>query len=290
MKKLYVIAITIVVIGLMYAYPHVMLNPGDLVTGHQNVRSDCFACHKPFWGISNEKCISCHKVSEIVSNKTDSTRTKKILFHKSLTDQECSSCHTDHNGINPLNSISKFSHELVTGDLINNCNSCHEIPADNRHIKYKTECKSCHTTKKWSEIDNFKHEYILDNELNNCTSCHNNPGDELHSGISENCRVCHSTVKWKPSTFDHSVKFILDSDHNTKCNTCHADNNFKSYTCYSCHEHSPAKIADEHIEEGINNFENCVSCHKSANEDDIKGGKDENENNRNRNNDDDDDD
>ena len=280
----------IFVIGLMYVYPNIMLNPGDLETGHQNVSSDCFACHKPFWGISNEKCISCHKISEIGLRKSDSTKVIKILFHQSLTHQECTACHTDHIGINPLNSTSKFSHEHVSENVISNCNSCHEFPSVIKHAKYKSECKNCHTTNKWTQVQNFKHESIVESEINNCSSCHNNPGDKLHSGISENCGVCHSTFKWKPSTFDHSTKFILDSDHNTTCNTCHTYNNFKTYTCYGCHEHSLSKITSEHIEEGINNFENCVSCHKSANEDDVKGGKDENDNDRRKNIENDDDD
>jgi len=291
MKKLYVIIISLIVVGLMYVYPHVMLNPGDLVNGHQSVKSDCFACHQPFWGVSNGKCISCHIISEIGRNPKDSTKGKKILFHQSLVKQECSDCHTDHTGLNPANPISKFTHELVSADVVSNCTGCHEVPSDVKHTKYRSECKSCHTTTKWSSIQNFKHDFILQTEVNNCVSCHNNPGDELHNGITENCSVCHSTSKWKPSTFDHSSKFILDRDHNTKCITCHTGDKYKSYTCYGCHEHSPGKIADEHREEGINNFEDCVSCHKSANEEDIRDGtnnKKENENNRK--NDDDDDD
>jgi hypothetical protein len=275
MKKLSIIVVTIIVVGLMYAYPHIMLNPGELSNGHQNVKSDCLACHKPFWGISNEKCISCHKVSEIGSKKNDSTKLKKILFHQNLTYQECSFCHSDHVGLNPLNLTSKFSHELVSENIISNCVGCHEIPSGIKHSKYKRECKNCHITDKWTRVQNFKHEFIAENEVNNCSSCHNNPGDELHSGISENCSFCHGTSGWKPSSFDHSSKFILDSDHNTKCITCHTNNKYKTYTCYGCHEHSPSKIADEHIEEGINNFEDCVTCHKSADEHDIKGGKDE---------------
>ncbi len=241
--------------------------------------SDCFACHKPFWGISNEKCASCHNISEIGSKMQDTARIKKILFHKSLVHQECSSCHTDHSGLNPGNSTIRFSHELVSEDVINKCQGCHEIPSDPKHLKYKNECKNCHLTKKWNDVQNFKHELIVENEINNCNSCHNNPGDELHAGITENCSFCHSTSKWKPSTFDHSSAFFLDSDHNTKCITCHTGNNYKNYTCYGCHEHTPGNIAEEHNEEGITDFENCVSCHKSANEHDIKKGNDKNENN-----------
>jgi cytochrome c2 len=33
----------------------------------------------------------------------------------------------------------------------------------------------------------------------------------------------------------------------------------------------PAKIRREHIEEGIRDFDNCVECHRSADEHDIRG-------------------
>ena len=56
-----------------------------------------------------------------------------------------------------------------------------------------------------------------------------------------------------------------------KCITCHTGNNFNIYTCYSCHEHSESKTIQEHLEEGITQISNCVSCHKSSDEDDISG-------------------
>ena len=70
MKKAIVFGIMIVCIGLMYWFPHSTISPGELVEGHQNLNSDCFACHTAFKGISNEKCISCHKLSDIGKDTT----------------------------------------------------------------------------------------------------------------------------------------------------------------------------------------------------------------------------
>ena len=94
--------------------------------------------------------------------------------------------------------------------------------------------------------------------------------DTFHHFFIYNCYKFHTTSKWKPSTFDHSNYFVLDKDHNAECTTCHANNNFKAYTCYGCHEHSESKIRAEHLEEGINNFSDCASCHKSGDEHDIR--------------------
>jgi len=57
-----------------------------------------------------------------------------------------------------------------------------------------------------------------------------------------------------PATFDHNQYFVLDRDHNARCVTCHLGNDYKRYTCYGCHEHTPDNIRREHIEEASVNL------------------------------------
>jgi len=64
--------------------------------------------------------------------------------------------------------------------------------------------------------------------------------------------------------------------------TCHVEDNYSTYTCYGCHEHTLAKVRREHVEEGIRNFEDCVSCHRSADEDSEADGDREGEGARHR--------
>lgn len=61
---------------------------------------------------------------------------------------------------------------------------------------------------------------------------------------------------------DHDKLFVLDRDHDAECATCHRNNEFSRYTCYGCHEHTPAKVRAEHVKEGIPDFENCMECHR----------------------------
>ena len=275
MKKAIILAVIIGSIAITYLYPHIMINPGEMTKGHQNLNNKCLSCHEPFKGISNDKCISCHKLAEIgkdtlfsidtISNKI------KIQFHESLTNQDCIACHSDHKGINPNLSLNKFEHSLLTNSVKNNCLSCHKTPDNELHKQLSTDCKSCHNTSDWKASITFNHELIVGFNKNNCTSCHQSPKDTFHQSVKNNCNACHKTNKWLPSTFNHAAFFVLDKDHNpNKCSTCHVDNNFKTYTCYGCHEHSQANIRSEHLEEGISNFQDCVLCHKSANEHDIR--------------------
>jgi hypothetical protein len=234
MKKTIILAIIVFCIGLSYFFPHLMLNPGELLEGHEDLNKKCLSCHTVFSGISNEKCISCHKLSEIGKDTLQgmgSTGNKaKTIFHQYLSNQECSSCHTDHKGIKPEVLISSFKHEILSQSI-----------------------------------------------LTNCANCHQKPKDTYHQLLTTGCNRCHSTNKWAPSTFDHSKYFLLDKNHNVTCNTCHSNNNFVTYTCYSCHEHSESNIISKHNEEGIYNITNCASCHKSGNEEDIRKGNESNQ-------------
>ena len=92
----------------------------------------------------------------------------------------------------------------------------------------------------------------------------------LHKDLKGlDCAACHSDhAGVKPVAFAHNQFFVLDRDHSTACTTCHVANDYKKYTCYGCHEHTPAKIKREHLEEGILEFEKCVACHRSAEEKD----------------------
>lgn len=271
MKKLIILAIMICCIVLMYQFPHTMLNAGELTKGHQEIKNKCTSCHAPFWGIQNPKCISCHEPSEIGKDTTLTGDTNsKVLFHNQLGDQKCTACHTDHNGLHPEKSLTRFSHDGLEVHIITQCETCHADPGDSLHNQLSTSCNNCHNTKGWESDVTFDHSLIQGIAKTNCVACHTKPLDALHEQLKVNCQKCHTTIEWKPSTFDHAAYFQLDQDHNVECNTCHTSNNFTVFTCYGCHEHSEAKIREDHNEEGIYNFTNCTSCHKNSDEHDIR--------------------
>jgi len=138
----------------------------------------------------------------------------------------------------------------------------------------KQDCLACHSdhagVKRFRTEGRFNHALLQADARKECQSCHKSPTDSLHQQITGNCNQCHTQQKWVPATFDHDKYFALDRDHNVKCATCHVRNDYNRYTCYGCHEHSLEKIRREHIEEGIRDFKNCVECHRSADEHDIR--------------------
>ena len=198
-----------------------------------------------------------------------------ITEHHDLN-ESCFACHTSFRGVDSKK-----------------CITCH-LPSDIGRLTTKglpltqpltsatfhkdlsqDSCVSCHSdhvgVMRYQTKRKFDHALLKIEARGNCQTCHKPPRDLIHQQIKGNCSQCHAQTKWTPATFDHDKFFVLDSHHSAACSTCHIANDYKRYTCYGCHEHSLENIRREHLEEGIQKFEQCVECHRSGDEDEAKG-------------------
>ena len=260
----------LVLIGLAFAYPQLMVGPGPLVPAHAALASDCFACHTPLRGATAERCIACHALPDIGLRTTKGAAITpagpvRASFHQELNDGNCMACHSDHAGPRLTQRSRKpFSHALLRVAARERCNACHAAPANDLHKGSSVGCDKCHRTGAWKPAS-FDHAALTATELGRCESCHKAPTDTLHLQMAGHCAQCHQPQAWKPATFEHDKFFPLDKDHNATCVTCHVGNNYKQYTCYGCHEHTPANMQAKHREEvGNENIDNCVRCHRNA--------------------------
>ncbi|MEW6130157.1 MAG: cytochrome c3 family protein [Acidobacteriota bacterium] len=276
MKSLIAIISTLVFsLAFIFAYPNWAIKPGVLSNAHQRLNKDCLACHTPLQGATAEKCIFCHKpadIGRITTTGVALARAGKSLFHQSLANSDCTGCHTLHTSARGKRATEKFKHNFLKEAAKNNCASCHQMqkPADSLHQQVGAQCVVCHQTTGWRVVS-FDHQRLAGQ--NSCVFCHqkNKPADPLHQQIGDDCAKCHSTTNWRGATFEHTAYFRFDGNHPSTCNTCHVNTkSFSEYTCYGCHEHTPANIAAEHLEEGIRNYENCVNCHRSGNADEAE--------------------
>lgn len=199
-----------------------------------------------------------------------------IAGHKDL-ETDCFACHT-----------------AFLGTPAERCIACHKvdrigiettkgvpIPAKPGQAAFhsklaRQDCLACHSDhagvmKYRKASGRFSHELLDPATRGQCASCHSKPTDSLHRQVTGQCATCHGTNAWSPATFDHDRYFLLDEDHNANCVTCHQGGDYRQYTCYGCHEHTPENIRAEHHEEGIRNYENCVKCHRSADEGEGRG-------------------
>lgn len=195
-----------------------------------------------------------------------------IPAHKDLN-TDCFACHAPLRGVAPARCVSCH----VLSDI--GVRTTQGEPLGKSAVKTSfhqdlitQDCIACHTDHAGPRLTQhsrkpFSHSLLRAAVLDQCANCHEAPRDTMHAGLDTNCGQCHRQQAWKPATFDHEKWFALVGDHAAPCATCHAKADFSQYTCYGCHEHTPRNIQAEHAEEGIRDFQDCVRCHRSADDD-----------------------
>lgn len=198
-----------------------------------------------------ENCRSCHAAPD---NDT---------LHAN-TDSACRTCH-DTDGWTPAS----FTHDQLASSAPTECTACHAQPDDTLHANSSTTCAVCHGLDRWVPAT-FRHRHLDGQAQRDCAACHRDdePANALHAGTEgPYCGACHNTRAWQPADFDHWRYFTLRGEHNAACDTCHRSNDFKDYTCFSCHAHDRRSVRFEHEEEHVSAGSDCVECHRRGEDD-----------------------
>lgn len=182
------------VLGLIVAYPHLMVSPGPLVAAHSQLTTDCASCHTPWRGPDAVRCVQCHVVADIGLRTTDGMpivrQRQTTSFHQQLVQQNCNSCHSDHQG--PLRTEAnrvRFSHALLRPAILQQCETCHTAPINRIHTNITGNCAQCHSQNAWTPatLDHSKL-FVLDrNHSPTCVTCHTG-GDYTRY----TCYGCHA--------------------------------------------------------------------------------------------------
>jgi hypothetical protein len=245
----------------------------------EGIPQDCFSCHgenDPHDAQLGTDCAKCHTAIDWLQITFDHTQTAFPLDggHKSV---DCEDCHID-------------------GQLQGtpqDCYACH-AEDDEHNGRYTQNCAYCHNTTDWKEAT-FDHSLsafrLTGAHVNTtCTSCHTDgtfkdtpqqcvachTDPSYHRGLfGLNCNTCHSTSAWTPAQYNLNHRFPINHGEGggSSCSKCHP-NGLNGYSCYGCHEHSRGEVENEHREEGIKNFNNCVRCHPDGREHESEGGDD----------------
>lgn len=265
----------------------------DLIGGHAEIECEdchadatyqgadpaCIACHAEddqHEGAFGTECQTCHNPISWLDVTFD---------HQGPLAADCFACHTDDKPVDHYPGIcsachttsawlpATFDHQIAGAT---DCVSCHTKDKPGDH--YSGQCSACHNTGGWLPAS-FNHAVA---GATDCIACHGNQRPPNH--FTGQCSMCHSTNAWKPASFKHTFP-LNHGGANENCTLCHSGGNYNSYTCYGCHEHTPANIQDKH--EGIANLNNCVRCHADGSkpEDDGDGGGENGGENNNNNND-----
>lgn len=183
---------------------------------------DCKSCHvNEVFKGTPQTCVGCHAEPTV---------------HKGRFGAGCAKCHsTDTWKVAPAQLAGQFDHNLTAFKLTG---------------KHTTvDCKKCHVNE------------VFKGTAQTCVGCHAEP--VTHKGrFGTACAQCHSTSTWQGATFQHTMFSINHGRRNNTCATCHTDaTNYKTYTCYNCHEHSVAKTERQHMRRKITDIDNCMRCH-----------------------------
>lgn len=241
-----------------------LFNPGDLrgedsaavrlggVTSHAALGDRCTACHAT--PLSNRdmdaRCVACH--SDIAADLRDTT-----ALHGRLARTSCRACHTEHRGSGANLTLTTIDHDLLGFPL--------------RGAHATAECAGCHGVAK--KLAAFK------KAPTTCIGCHRR--DDEHRGrFGEDCAACHSEESWSGATITHGA-FPIDHGRrrggSTGCATCHQNPaDYRQYTCYGCHEHTPERVRAEHEHEGVaTRLDDCVRCHARGGKHGEEGGRED---------------
>jgi hypothetical protein len=178
------------------------------------------------------------------------------------TPADCSACHADddpHDG--RLGQGCEACHTPADWDEATIDHSLTAFPLTGAHVD--VDCEPCHKNQ------------VFSGTPQTCVGCH--PEPTFHLGaLGTDCAACHETAGWQPALFDqpHQFPFSHGATTPSSCRTCHPDQ-LLSYTCYGCHEHNPAEIEAEHLDEGIIDFHDCAKCHPTGQEDEAEDGGDD---------------
>lgn len=181
-------------------------------------------------------CAECHMTGDFTRANVDclschtAAEPSFMTEHTALFGQDCLACHDG------LDGMADFEHATV-------------FVLDGAHAT--VACASCHAAQQFQGTPR------------ECAGCHEEPA--VHAGLfGLDCVRCHTTSAWTPAEL---TAHIFPLDHGEEgpqaCAVCH-DQTYTTYTCYNCHEHDPAEIREEHLDEGFRDFEDCVECHATG--------------------------
>jgi len=165
-------------IVLLLLAPRSSYQPGALLAAHQQLATNCTACHRPWRGPSSAGCVSCHGDNDNnphsgfdVSQEDIGLMLGRSLAVSPSNNLECLSCHTEHRGT--------ASNVSVTSAFA--CTWCHKHPAIDKVAEHQVPVMHRqffvrHLFKQ--RFNHYEHALLITSHYPpiaggfSCTSCH----------------------------------------------------------------------------------------------------------------------
>ena len=227
------------------------VSPGQLLAAHGSMAQNCAACHTPYEGAENSKCISCHANSQALLQR------QPTAFHAKIGN--CTQCHFEHQGVNARlvtmdhNRLAQIGFDLMAA----------AAPGSEQE-KLRTQLKGWLKMHEGT-LPTSSHPRVTSLEATlDCAACHSTK--DRHKGLfGQSCVSCHGTTQWTIAEFQHP------SPRSTDCAQCHQ----APPSHYMMHfEMVSKKVAaagqGNACCEGVQ-VNQCYRCHQTTSWNDIKG-------------------
>lgn len=208
------------------------------VVSHAELGGHCEACHTAPWDAQTmtDRCVACHKDVGTQMQARNGMHGSMVEVRSS---RGCGTCHSEHAG--PRGALTaNFDHNSLPFKLTG------------KHAA--VSCDLCHTTARSAQG--------MQNTPRDCFACH--AKDDKHGGtFGQQCGQCHNPSGWANASFDHKIFPINHGNEGggtNACKTCHP-NGPSTYTCYGCHEHTPANVQADHRGQTLASLADCIRCH-----------------------------
>jgi hypothetical protein len=238
----------------------------------------CVGCHQrddAHRGQLGSDCAACHQTVGWKPATFDHARSAFPLTGRHVG-ARCEGCHAGQvfKGAPKTCVGCHQKDDAHRGQLGSDCAACHQtagwkpatfdharsaFPLTGKHVGAR--CEGCHAGQ------------VFKGAPKTCVGCHQDPAYHL-GAFGAACADCHTAAGWRPARYNRPHTFPLDHGKAgvSSCKTCHPAQ-LNAYTCYGCHDHTPADIERKHVEEGIRDFANCARCHPTGREEEGEEGK-----------------
>ncbi|MDZ4698140.1 MAG: cytochrome c3 family protein [Rhodothermales bacterium] len=278
----------------------------DVGGAFTSLESTCESCHQDDYDHATSldhvaagfplTCETCHNTVNWQGTLFDHQLASNGFVLLGAHEQEpCSACHRSPD-LTPI----------FAAQNDQDCISCHQPDYTDEHAGsgFPTTCLECHSTETW---DGATFDHVLASEGfaligahdalacetchsmpdltplftpandQDCITCHQQDYSDEHTGTGfpNTCLDCHNTTTWDGATFDHDDLYfpIYSGNHrgewSNNCQSCHLQPaNYASFSCEgACHEHTKAKMDNEHQGENGYTFDFplCLNCHPNGN-------------------------
>ena len=276
MRRTVFLALAIALVAALLV-PHRNYQPGALMSAHANLGGQCAACHQPWHGPANQRCIACHgDIADVNPHGGyDVTSDSGLLAGRRLfvvgaNELTCMSCHTEHRGrVVDLNATATF-----------NCTWCHQhtsIATVDEHTVAVMKRGATARAEYAQPFNHFAHKLLIASHVPaipdgfKCESCHvvaptlplkpermslrwaSCAGAGCHLAPQDSFMQMPAAIGPSPTLIAYTAKvldlnavFVHSTGHlATPCETCHLS---------MATSRSPGDAASKAVE-------NCFKCH-----------------------------